>query len=277
MTREDGAEPRCIPVLGCKPLIGVVHLPPLIRGGKAREPEQLIDYAVSEARKLEEAGFDAVIVENYGDKPYAIEWRDPLIYALISVVTREVARSTSLTVGVNILRNDPASVPVAYSAGASFVRVNSLCEHRLAVEGMLTPIAKALTDHLARLPRALAVLADYEVKHSIPLSQQEEPQLLRDCVERAAPTAIVVTGAATGKPPSPGYLASIRALTELPIVLGSGVSQENVRAYVALADGVIVGSSIKMGPTESPIDPVRARRLAEAWREAVKQRGAGKP
>ncbi len=267
MLREDGAEPRILPGLGEKPLIGVIHLPPLTytrrRGANI---DHLIEYAVAEARKLEEAGFNAVIIENYGDKPYHMEARDPLIVATMGVVAREVVKETSLKVGVNILRNSGVeALAAAYASGASFIRVNSYCEIRLAPEGIMQPIGAKIEDLRSILPRYIAVFADVDVKHSSGLVPLEEA--VRECAIRGTMDAIIVSGSHTGSAPSPGYVASIRSLVApKPVLIGSGISIDNIEAYWNIADGFIVGTSIKIHGTESPISLEKARKLAERAR-----------
>jgi len=265
--QEDGAE-LLIPGLGYKPLIGMIHLPPLPTlqrlGGDVGE---IVEYAVNEARKLEEAGFQGALVENYGDVPYHVDGVDPLRLAVVTVVAREVVRSTSLVVGVNVLRNNPVeALAAAYAAGARFIRVNAYCETRLAPEGILEPKAAVVEDVRSKLTRAVMVFADVDVKHSYGLAPVEHA--VRQCAERGAMDAVIVSGSETGAAPPPGYVAAVRVLTGgKPLLLGSGLTADNIRVYWRLVDGFIVGSSIKIGGTPSPIDPEKARRLARAAQE----------
>lgn len=271
--REDGAE-LLIPRLGYKPLIGMIHLPPLPTTQRlGGDVEEIVEYAVNEARKLEEAGFQGAIVENYGDMPYNVDTVDPLRVAVMSVVAREVARSTSLVVGVNVLRNNPVeALAAAYAAGASFVRVNAYCETRLAPEGILEPKAALVEDIRSKLTRAIMVFADVDVKHSYGLTPVEHA--VRQCVERGAMDAVIVSGSETGAAPPPGYVAAIRVLAGgKPLLLGSGLTVDNIKVYWSLVDGFIVGSSIKIGGTMSPIDLEKARRLARAAQELRSAQG----
>jgi hypothetical protein len=259
-----------LPLLGWKPLIGVVHLPPLPSIGRPSDLERIVEYAVEEARKLESAGFDAVLIENYGDAPYAPEGVDALGLASLTAIAREIARSVSLPVGLNILRNGGVqAAATAYASGARFVRINGLCEVRVSVEGVWGALAHDVWAILRSLTRKIAVLADVNVKHSYPLhSDVKGWRIVRDCVERASPDAIVVTGAETGKPPDPGYVASIRGLAGIPVIVGSGIDSSNIRAYWSIADGFIVGTSVKVGGrTHNPIDLRAAKELAEKAKE----------
>jgi predicted TIM-barrel enzyme len=56
---------------------------------------------------------------------------------------------------------------------------------------------------------------------------------------------------------------------ETRILLGSGVTINNVRDYFSSADGFIVGTSLKKGgKLANPVDPRRVAALAEAVRSS---------
>ena len=133
------------------------------------------------------------------------------------------------------------------------------------MEGILTPAAYAIERIREKLRAPVLVLADVDVKHSAPLASASLEQILHDCVRRGRPDAIVVSGPATGEPPSPGYVASIKAMASYkPIIIGSGISIDNIMAYWSVADGFIVGTSIKLGgKTLNPVDERKARQLVE--------------
>ncbi|AEM39200.1 photosystem I assembly BtpA [Pyrolobus fumarii 1A] len=249
-----------------KPVIGVVHLPPLPGSPRfSGNLEDVIERAVSDAKALEEGGVDAVIVENYGDAPFAVRVREPETIAAMTVVVREVVRSVSIPVGVSLLRNSgPEAVAVAYASGAAFIRVNALCEARVAPEGILEPVAREVELKRRLLGWKGLVLADIDVKHSLPLGEGYNPRLAaREVLHRCKPDALVVTGARTGEAPEPGYVAVIReAVPHAKLLLGSGVTPDNIRLYWRLVDGFIVGSYFKKdGVTTNPVDPQRVERL----------------
>lgn len=256
-----------VPLLGYKPLIGVVHLPPLPGSHQGfNGVERIIDYAVNEARKLENSGFDAVILENYSDNPFTVDHVNDFVLTTITTIAREVAKSTSLIVGISLLRNAALqALAAAYPSGASFIRVNTYCEVRVAPEGVLLPAAAQLESIRQKLDRHIAIFADVNVKHSSSLDNRGLEDILRDCTTRGRMDAIIVSGQATSQPPSPGYVAAVKKLANhKPILLGSGVTMENIRAYWNLVDGFIVGTSIKVeNHTKKPIDQEKATRLAK--------------
>lgn len=50
-----------------------------------------------------------------------------------------------------------------------------------------------------------------------------------------------------------------------PVLANTGVTAERLAEILAVADGVIVGTSMKVdGVTWNPVDPARARRFVDA-------------
>ncbi|MCE4624351.1 MAG: BtpA/SgcQ family protein [Desulfurococcales archaeon] len=274
----------------CKPLIGVVHLPPLPGSyGYRRRPfpfprgprysiDEIVEYAVNEAKKYHASGFDAVIVENFGDKPYKQTVGQAEAAAMARVVA-EVVKSVPIPVGVNVLRNSPyTALVVAHVSGASFIRVNSLCETRYAVEGIITPSMHQLAEAARELDvyddiltGKIEVIADINVKHSYPVHAQgtDYNLVVKDCIERSGiPLAgMIITSPSTGVAPDVKYvedMSNIIRSHHVPVIIGSGVKPENIARYWRLVDGFIVGTSVKLGEmTENVVQMERAQRLAQ--------------
>jgi uncharacterized protein len=60
-------------------------------------------------------------------------------------------------------------------------------------------------------------------------------------------------------PPRDGTAATA---VGVPVLVGSGVTLESLARFLPLADGLIVGSGLKLdGHWANPVDPVRARAL----------------
>jgi membrane complex biogenesis BtpA family protein len=222
-----------------------------------------------DAEALAAAGFDAVLVENFGDAPF-FRGRVPAeTVAAMAVLADEARRASGLPLGVNVLRNDGLSaLAVAAATGARFVRVNVLVGARVTDQGVIASEAA----ELLRLRRSLdaqrvSLVADVGVKHSAPLaghgSLEEEAV---EAVERSLADALVVTGARTGEEASEADVARVRAASHgRPVWLGSGVRAETLGRWLSLADGVIVGSDLRDGGRAGgPIDPARAKRCAAA-------------
>jgi len=74
--------------------------------------------------------------------------------------------------------------------------------------------------------------------------------------------ALIVSGVATGSAADPADLRTLReALPDCPLLLGSGVTLENLSSFTDMADAFIVGTSLK---TDGIIDPVRVAAMVAA-------------
>src|SRR5918998_3181000 len=109
-------------------LVGVVHLPSLpgsARGGDAGDIDAIVERARRDAATYAAAGFDALIVENFGDAPFARDAVGPHVVAAMTRCVAAAREASGLPIGVNVLRNDVLSaVAVAAMAGGAFVRAH---------------------------------------------------------------------------------------------------------------------------------------------------------
>jgi membrane complex biogenesis BtpA family protein len=253
-----------------KPLIGVIHLPAL-PGAPRYEGvfSPILDGARRDAEALAAAGFDAVIVENFGDAPF-FRGRVPAeTVASMAVVCEAVRRASGLPLGVNVLRNDGESaLAVAVASGARFIRVNVLVGARVTDQGVIEADAANLLRARARLgAQNVSIAADVAVKHSVALGAAGEGSIEEEAleaVERALADAVIVTGSRTGSEADPALVARVRgAVPKAKLWLGSGARADTLAAWLTRLDGVIVGSDLRAdGRAGGPIDPARARHFA---------------
>jgi hypothetical protein len=80
--------------------------------------------------------------------------------------------------------------------------------------------------------------------------------------------AILISGPAAGVPFAMSDLRTAKdAVPDMPVFANTGVSAERLSDIFAVADGVIVGTSLKVdGDTWSRVDPARVGRLMDAAR-----------
>ncbi len=249
-----------------KVVIGVIHSHPL-PGSPDYDgaPMQAItDFALAEAERYRAGGVDGLIVENHGDIPFAKPERlGPETAACMAVMTEAVRRTSGLPVGVNVLANGAIqAIAVAKAAGAAFVRVNQWANAYVANEGFIEGPAGEAARYRAWLRgRDIRIFADVHVKHGAHAitADREIGELARDNEFFDADVAIA-TGQRTGDGATGAELRTIAAGTALPVVVGSGVSPDNIADIFAVADGVIVASWLKQnGVWWNPVDPDRLR------------------
>jgi membrane complex biogenesis BtpA family protein len=147
------------------------------------------------------------------------------------------------------------------------VRVNVSSGAAVADQGILEGEAHEIARARARLAPAVKILADVHVKHATPLGPRPIGDEALDAVRRGLADAVVVSGGRTGSRPSTADLrAAAKALGGVaPVFVGSGLDATNAPALFAVADGALVGTSVKVGGvTEAAVDPSRAARLVKA-------------
>jgi len=210
-----------------------------------------------------EGGVDALLIENYGDKPY-LERVCPETIVSMTVLAREIKREISIPLGINVLRNDwRAGLSIASILKLDFVRINIVSGLYLTETGVITGDPRGI----AELRRKLSfsgtpeIYSDVLVKHSLPLYPRDLEEAILDLSERCGfVDALILTGRRTGEPPMKEELAKALEISELPVFVGSGVTPERVKEFKD-ADGVIVGTYLKEGE-EVSIERVREIRRA---------------
>ncbi|GAB0105200.1 BtpA/SgcQ family protein [Nocardia sp. JMUB6875] len=256
------------PALPDKSVIACVHLLPTpgspgYRGSVA----EIYDTAMEEVELFADCGVDALIVENFRDGPFHPGVVPPETIAILAGVTREVVRSTSLPVGVAVLRNDAAgALAIAECTGAQFIRVNVHIGAVLAEQGIVTGSAHETLRMRRNLGSNVAILADAHVKHARPWAYPDLATEVRDLSGRAE--GIVVSGELTGLATVPEDLETARRASSKPVYVGSGVTPDNLGSVFPLADGFIVGSYFKTdGVASKAVDRPRVEKFMDRMRE----------
>jgi hypothetical protein len=215
-----------------------------------------------------------LIVENFGDAPFARGSVESETVAAMALCIASVRTACDLPLGVNVLRNDARSaLGLCLATGASFLRVNVLAGAAVTDQGIVEGAAYELLRARARLAPGVAILADAHVKHATQLSSESLAEACEELVGRSLADAVVVSGRATGKAPAPAEVAeAARGAAGAPVLLGSGVTLENAASLCRAARGAIVGSALKQGgDLSAPVDAARVRAL----RECFERLGAG--
>ncbi len=259
-------------------LIGVIHLRPL--PGSARFDgnfSQVLDDAARDAAALASAGFDGILVENYGDAPFTRGAVGPeTVAAMVSAVRRVRGIAPLIPVGVNILRNDArAALAVAVATEASMVRINVHMGARVTDQGLIEGDAfETLRFRKLLAAESVRLLCDVAVKHSAPLAARPIEEEACELFERGLADAVLMTGSSTGSAVNPQEFASVvkavkgsraGAETLAPIYIASGATLQNLAKYRG-AYGAIVGSALRESQRAGdPISPTLALQFARAW------------
>lgn len=245
-------------------------------------PAQIVAQAVREARILDEAGFDGIILENMHDRPYLGGGIGHEITACMTAVAAAVRAVVARPLGIQVLGGGSAqALAVAHATGLEFVRAENFVFAHVADEGLM---AEAAAGPLLRLRRSIGaervqVFADIKKKHAAHAITADVD--IAGCARAAEfflADGVIVTGEETGMAVDLADLRAVRAATGLTLLTGSGADAGNVRALLDVADAVVVGSSIKAdGRWENAVDPARAAAFAAAARGAGARRATDAP
>ena len=259
-----------------KPVIGMLHFPGL--PGRPRHNRELgrshlVDVVGRDLETLQTAGVDGVLFCNENDIPYQLAV-GPEIPAAMAAVIGELRASVRIPFGVNILWDATSSIAVARATGASFIRevLTGVYESDL---GLISPAIGELAGYRT------AIGAD-DVAFFDNISPEFSSAIgTRGIADRARSAAflgvdaILISGPAAGVPFAMSDLRTAKdAVPDLPVLANTGVSADRLDDIFSVADGVIVGTSLKVdGDTWSRVDPARAERLMDTAR-AIRSRSS---
>ncbi|HWW00143.1 MAG TPA: BtpA/SgcQ family protein [Candidatus Acidoferrum sp.] len=253
-----------------KLLVGVVHLQPL--PGSPRwggDLEAVLRRAVEDARAYQLGGAQALFIENFGDVPFTKGSVGPETVAAMAAAGRAVRAAVRLPLGFNVLRNDArTALALCAVCGGTFIRVNVHTGAMLTDQGLIEGNAYETSRYRRQVCPGASILADVHVKHAVPLGEWSLGDSARDAVQRGLADALIVSGTGTGLATDAADLERVRAACPTTkLLVGSGVTVQSIRQYLPLADGFIVGTSLKTGGRiASRVDAKRVAALARAMR-----------
>ncbi|HTI03525.1 MAG TPA: BtpA/SgcQ family protein [Acidisoma sp.] len=254
-----------------KPIIGVIHLAALPGAPRyAGQPlREIYMAAARDARTLAAGGVDGIIIENASDMPFSRpEDIGPSTVAALTAACLEVRGAVDTPIGITCVAN--AVIPalgVAKAVGAGWVRANQWANAYVANEGFLNgPAPAAMRYRSAIRAEDVHIFADVHVKfgaHAITADRSITEQATD--AEWFDADVLIATGTRTGSPTQPEEVEEVRAGTNLPVIVGSGLSPEQVPSLFTVADGAIIGQWLKHdGLWWNAVDPKRVEALMSA-------------
>jgi membrane complex biogenesis BtpA family protein len=252
-------------------IIGMVHLLPLPGVPGASGMSALLDRALSDVDSLLAGGVDGLLIENMHDFPCVREREmGPEVAATLAVVGGEIRRRVGpeLPIGIQVLfAANRTAVAVAAAAGLNFIRAEGWTYGHLSDKGWVEASAGAVVRYRKQIEaEQIALWADVKKKHAshaITADLSLAEQVENIALHRA--DGVIITGSTTGEAPTGEDVQAAEAASPLPVVLGSGVTAQNISRYQNHWHAVIVGSSLKeSGDWRRPVDRERVRQLVEA-------------
>jgi membrane complex biogenesis BtpA family protein len=256
-------------------LIGVVHLLPLPgSAGYGGSMDEILRWALEDALAYKENGVDALIIENMHDVPFLNGHVEPETTAAMTIVAQALKYETMIPMGIQILAGaNLEALGVALAASLDFIRVEGFVYAHVGDEGLHQSCAPQLIRRRAGLKAEhIKIFADIKKKHSAH-AITEDVSLVETAraAEFFQADGVIVTGTATGHAPDPASVKSVRAGTDTHVLIGSGISADNIADFAPWADALIVGSSLKKdGKWQNHVDGARVAELVQCLQKCSK-------
>ncbi|MCH7963991.1 MAG: BtpA/SgcQ family protein [Bacteroidetes bacterium] len=234
-----------------KPVIGMIHVDALPGTPKYKgDVENIINRAVKEAMTYKNSGIDAIAIENMHDLPYLKINVGPEIISLMSIIGREVKKTSQLQCGIQILAGaNKEALAAAHSAGMDFIRSEGFVFAHIADEGVMESDAGELLRYRKQIgAEDILIFTDIKKKHS---SHSVTSDI--DVVETAKAAefflsdGVILTGTSTGQETDIDELKKVGNVVNIPVLIGSGLTADNIENYFSAADAFIIGSYFKQG------------------------------
>ena len=250
-----------------KVIIGMVHFPAL-PGFTLYDDRKGIEWVVSRVREdlhaLQDGGIDAVMFCNENDRPYTLQ-ADPATVAVMARTIGQLLGEIRVPFGVDVLWDPRAALALAKATGARFVR--EILTGAFVSDMGWWDTAVGEVYRYRKLIDAVNVKVFFNIsaEFASPMDRRPLEQIARSVVFSSLADAVLVSGPMTGVPPSPETLVRVKeAVGDVPVLVNTGVNQENVVEFLKVADGAIVGTSLKReGVTWNPVDVDRVRVFME--------------
>ena len=219
----------------------------------------LVEAAQADLSALQASGVDAVMFGNENDRPYEFDV-DIASTATMAYVIGRLRDQIAVPFGVNVLWDPRSTVALAAATGAVFCREIFTGTYASDM-GHWAPDAGSALRYRKQLGRDdLLMLYNVCAEFADSLDRRPLPDRARSAVFSSVPDAVLVSGQITGEAAKLEDLQGVKAvLPNIPVLANTGVKHDTVAEVLRVADGCIVGSSLKVdGNTWNAVDQDRA-------------------
>lgn len=254
-----------------KPIIAMCHLKAL-PGDPDYDPKLGMEYVVDQARAdlaaLQDGGVDALMFSNEASLPYLTRV-DTVTVASMARIVAELRPLVRLPFGVNVLWDPIASLDLAVATGASFVREIFTGVYASDFGLWNTDCGKVIRHQHAIHAQSVRLLFNIVPEAASYLGDRHVADIARSTVFNTRPDALCVSGLTAGSETSSQTLKIVKeAVPGTPVFANTGVRHSNVREQLAIADGVVIATALKVdGNTWNAVDPERVRSFMALVRE----------
>lgn len=231
----------------------------------------IINKALNDLKMYKDVKVDSIILENDHDLPYI---KPPLSREGIRLMTKiaiEVRKRFDKPIGIQMLEGaNITSLEIAAKADLDYIRTEAFVFAHVGGAGIIEGCAgKLLRKRRELKAEHIKVFADVKKKHCAHSLTADLD--ITDEIKQAEfflVDGIIVTSKFTGVKPNKNDLKKANKATNLPVIVGSGMTSENIKDYLPLADGFIVGSIFRNdGRFLEDIDPKRLNKFINQFQK----------
>ena len=233
------------------------------------DDQKVIDQALSDLEIYKKAQVDSVVLENDHDLPYIQPPLDEKGIALITKMAKEVRKRFDGPIGIQMLEAaNITSLEIAAEADLDYIRVEAFVFAHVGGSGIINGSAGKILRRRKELDAEhIKVFADVKKKHgshSLTIDLDIKDEIMQ--AEFFLADGVIVTSQFTGIKPDTSDLIKAKGVTKLPVLIGSGMTPQNISEFMPLADGFIVGSYFrKDGKFLETLQPERLDEFMKAF------------
>lgn len=248
-------------------IIGMVHCLPLVNTKDYKNNnDEILKRAIEDAVTLEKAGVGAIMVENMGDNPLK-ETLDHEQAIQLAVITKAIKDVVKIPVGIDAAFNDyKTSLAIAKAVGGAFVRIPVYVDTVVYHGGILYPKAIEAVKYRREIQAEdVLIIADIQVKYTYMLNSEITIETSAKMAASSGADAVIVTGLSSGNETPIEIVERVKNVVKIPVLVGSGIDEKNIKKQFSIANGAIVGSSLKEDKKiENPISFELTKRLVDS-------------
>ncbi|MFH1310891.1 MAG: BtpA/SgcQ family protein [Nanoarchaeota archaeon] len=228
-----------------KVIFGMIHL-------AGKDSKEKIDRALDEINIYEEENLNGVIIEDYHGTIEDVEKTLRVAWKLFNI-----------KIGINTLRNPYLAFELANKYNTNFIQFDTI-QTSEGDENNPKRFNEQLYKSLREKYSHIFVFGGVRFKY-IPLTGKTLEEDITDGMMKC--DAIVTTGSGTGIKTPTQKLRDFRGIMgNFPLIIGAGVTAQNVKEQLTIADGAVIGSYFKHGDTEAKVDRQNVRKLVNLAR-----------
>ena len=255
-----------------KPVIGMVHFPPLPYTPEYNDDEglkRIRESTLQDLIALQEGGIDGVLFCNEGDRPYS-KGVSQVIVATMAAIIGELKSRITVPFGVDIMWDPLSALAVAKATGAKFIRGVFTGAFAGDMGFFDASGAEALRYRKAIDGTDIKVFSIVNAEFAHPLDQRSLTLIAKGAVFVGIADTLCVSGPMTGMEAKLDELSTVKSNSMgADVIINTGARKDNIAKQLEIADGVIVGTSLKYdGITWNNIDINRVREFMEVVKQA---------